>query len=179
MTAPGTPVSYAGPEHTGSICPICQEAISAHQLIQMCEVCGLPVHRRCWESGRGCSRLECPGGSVAASVEPGRPPQIQAQVGIPAPAVGAGPVPREPAGSSVALLLFAAIIPVIGPMFGIVFGFLWLDPARTPAKRRDGRILLIFSIVMFIISLISVAVNFAAFLEVLQGGGSPIFTQIH
>jgi predicted RNA-binding Zn-ribbon protein involved in translation (DUF1610 family) len=146
-----SPVSYAALAHEGRICPHCGEAVHHHQMIHMCPECGAAVHHRCWESAGGCA---CGGAAVA----PPREAPRRGAIGAPLTGRDAAAQPPDNSrdqriGVKVAVTLIVVLIPLLGPMIGIVVSFLWLDPQRSGAKRRDGRELLIISVVLFMLHL--------------------------
>jgi hypothetical protein len=138
----------------GMACPICGEEVHAQELVRPCGVCGMPVHSRCWDEGCGCARPDCPCKRDVA------------QALLPADAAR----PRG-VGALVTMLLISALVPVIGGMLGIVVGFVWMDPSNSPDKRRDGRTLLVFSVIAFILSLVETAMQFANLAQMMTEGG--------
>ncbi|NUP88784.1 MAG: hypothetical protein HUU25_03055 [Candidatus Sumerlaeia bacterium] len=74
-------------------------------------------------------------------------------------------------GPMVAQLVICFVVPVLGPMLTIVRGFLWLDPAQAATRRRDGKILLVFGLICFALSLLILMLQFAGLIQLLQSGG--------
>lgn len=74
-------------------------------------------------------------------------------------------------GPMVAQLVICFVVPVLGPMLTIVRGFLWLDPAQVATRRRDGKILLVFGLICFALSLLILMLQFVGLIQLLQSGG--------
>lgn len=73
----------------------------------------------------------------------------------------------------IALLLLIGIIPILGPMLGIIVGFLWLDPVNPTIKRRDGKILVVLACVLFVLHVIACSCQLAEQLRLMQSGTIP------
>jgi hypothetical protein len=152
---------FAGPEHVGKICPVCGASIVPYQMIEIAGPEGVPLHRRCYEASQ---RGEAP--AMAAAAE--------------APAPGAASFAGAPLrgeattetmrvrGSKIFILLLCLFFVIIGPMVGIVVGFLWADPQASPLRRRDGRELLIFASIVFTLQLIGLVLGMTGVMEALQ-----------
>jgi uncharacterized Tic20 family protein len=68
------------------------------------------------------------------------------------------------------LLFLAALATLLGPMIGLAVGFFWMGEGNSPVRRRDGKELLIFSAVMFVLQLIMVMLMIAGVVEVFRSG---------
>lgn len=147
---------YATQAHAGQVCILCQQPITLHQLIRLDHPSGGPVHLRCWE---GSGAINEPAPAFAPTAQPAAPiPAAQAEEQLPG------------SRGKIALLIAAGVIPLLGPMLGIVVGFIWLDPKGHPVRRRDGRELLIFSVVLFIYHLINLACTVGWLMDELRSG---------
>ncbi len=162
MTSSAFTVALAGPEHTGTACSVCAEAIGAHQLLHLCDVCAAPAHQRCWEQSNGCGRPEC-----AAKTSPVSP-QAPASSLAPSPSVETEALPSQ--GGKIFLLLVAMTLTVLGPMIGIVVGFVWLAPQGHPVRRGDGRELLILCSVLFVIHVLMLTLVLSGMIALVQEG---------
>jgi hypothetical protein len=169
MSQSPPPILYAEPQHVGEICPVCGEAVREHQLVRV--VNGVVHHHRCWEghaSGSGAVQSSSPPTATAAGVAPfAGTPVSPLSVGTQAPESLPG------AGGMITLLLLIGIIPILGPMLGIIFGFLWLDPAHPTVKRRDGKILIVLACVLFVLHIIACSCQLAEELRLMRSGTIP------
>lgn len=159
---PSTSPLFAGPAHVGRLCPGCSQPIELHQLIQIDPVGGAPHHQRCWES-------------VLEHRPPAAGPQGAGGGDQPAADTPTAEVPRLNR-AKILLMVLCVLVGILGPMLGIVIGFLWTDPQAPAPRRRDGRELMIFASVLFAVHLLGVffgAVNLAHLLT--DGTSGPPF----
>ncbi len=159
MTDPVPAVAHAGPEHIGRFCRLCGKPITLHQLIQTTGPDAPPVHRICWEHGGG----KLPANDSVTEATPGP------AWSTPTPALEDSPADQA-TGLKIFLMILAAVFTLIGPMIGVVVGFLWLDKRNSPLRRRDGRELLIFSAVMFVVELVMLVCLIGGVLDLVRTG---------
>jgi hypothetical protein len=156
MTHDAPKLLHAGPEHIGRFCTVCGRAITEYQMIQIPGPGRAPIHRACWEehgeTPQPADSADAPSASQATAARP-TTPRITESI-----------MPK------VYLLFLAALATLLGPMIGLAVGFFWMGEGNSPVRRRDGKELLIFSAVMFVLQLIMVMLMIAGVVEVFRSG---------
>jgi hypothetical protein len=46
-------------EFTGKVCPFCKAPIGENDDVVVCQVCGMPHHKGCWDENKGCTTFGC------------------------------------------------------------------------------------------------------------------------